>query len=342
MSLCIIPDTRYQPKPTPKKQQTVTQPYLLPPCQTSRATSNTIPIPIPIQCPRDVPLPLTCCEFPLSSAFHPDNLNATNASTSLTPGLIVLDLDQTLIDDVSQLALVPSVFLPAVFSVPVLSGRVLESTIVVERPHLELFLNFLFSKFTHVAIWSRASDDWVKSVVSLSPTLSRFAPRFSFIWSEAKCTTSLRSRWYPGEVKVTHKPLKKIWRKAIRRRLPGISAHNTVLIDDTPENARENYGNYIFVPAFEVESSSEAIVSAAGAAADEWLERLTRYLDVAVLPAMRCGTVRTLEKRGWHHRRKFWGSTGSAGDDDGESSAITTLLSPSVPKRMSIKEECHK
>jgi len=93
------------------------------------------------------------------------------------------------------------------------------------------------------------------------------------------------------------KRLSKIWRST-RKREAGWRKHSTLIVDDSPEKALDNYGNAVTVSAWEPELWDGS------AAADPWqdgeLERLRGYLDSGEV--RRCQELHRLDKRGWRDR----------------------------------------
>lgn len=140
---------------------------------------------------------------------------------------------------------------------------------VHRRPHLAEFLGACSACF-RLAIWSSASDDYVRDV------LGRIIPRdlgLAFAWGRSRCVRRLD----PDSYEVDYlKDLKKV------KRL-GFDLRRVLIADDTPAKVRRHYGNAIYVPPY------------LGAPEDGTLPRLARYLrSLRDLP-----DVRALEKRGW-------------------------------------------
>ena len=133
--------------------------------------------------------------------------------------LVILDLDQTLID------------------------------MTIPRPGLRRFLNYLFSRFRHVAIWTAASLSWARYV--LENILEMREEDFRFVYSEKQCVKI-------GYDEVV-KPLSKIWKKS-RYQSMGISKKNTIIIDDNPDICVRNYGNHLQVPPFDANDPDDYTV----------------------------------------------------------------------------------
>jgi len=182
--------------------------------------------------------------------------------------LLVLDLDETLI-----YATETALDRPADFSV--------YGYHVYRRPHLEAFLATCAQHF-ELAIWSSASDDYVRAVVD---QIFPDPAALHFVWGRSRATlrrVSPNDDGYmldPWDHLHYLKPLTKV-RKA------GWPLQRVLIVDDTPEKCLRNYGNAIYPQAFE------------GAEDDTELVDLARYL-VSLKDEP---NVRTIEKRRWRDR----------------------------------------
>jgi carboxy-terminal domain RNA polymerase II polypeptide A small phosphatase len=170
--------------------------------------------------------------------------------------LLILDLDETLIYATEE---------------PLRRGQ--DFTVgpyaVYRRPHLTEFLASCSACFS-LAVWSTASDDYVRAVVGriMPPGVEPV-----FAWGRSRCVRCYDHEAFEEEFL---KDLKKVKRAGYR-------LERVLIADDTPRKVRRHYGNAVYVPPF------------LGDPRDDTLPRLARYLmslrDVA--------DVRTLEKRGW-------------------------------------------
>jgi hypothetical protein len=142
----------------------------------------------------------------------------------------------------------------------------------------QMFLDFCFDHFDSVSIWTAAPREWLERV------RARFLSdrHFRFIWTRERCI--LRGR-YQGSYWNSYdctpeciKPLKRVWRHYL-----DMNRHNTIIVDDTPETYRQNYGNAVPIPTFNWPDSD-----------DDWLLCLTRWL-----PRLNEGNLRSMEKRYW-------------------------------------------
>jgi TFIIF-interacting CTD phosphatase-like protein len=144
---------------------------------------------------------------------------------------------------------------------------------VYKRPHLETFLVSCGEIFT-VAIWSSSGADYLAAV------LREILPRDitpAFVWGRERC---VRQFDFEEHETIFLKDLKKVARL-------GFNLDRVLIVDDSREKVRRNYGNAIYVPAF------------LGDPNDSELPRLSEYLrSLASVP-----NVRIIEKRGWRNRQ---------------------------------------
>jgi RNA polymerase II subunit A small phosphatase-like protein len=184
--------------------------------------------------------------------------------------LLVLDIDETLIHATPKLLNRENDF--KVFNYYIYC-----------RPYLNDFINTIKDDFL-IAIWSSASDDYVKKVVKC------IFPKditLQFVWGRSRCTYK-RDR----ELQIDNygnyeshfldhyhytKPLKKLKRK-------GFKLNKILIIDDTPYKCSNNYGNAIYPKEF------------LGDSQDNELKKLAQYLKTL----KDAPNVRTIEKRGWN------------------------------------------
>lgn len=150
---------------------------------------------------------------------------------------------------------------------------------VYRRPYLTEFFNALNDHF-QIAIWSSADDTYVKDVVE------RIKPaevNLQFIWGRSRCTTK---RDFDSDEYVHQKRLKKV------KKL-GYELERILMIDDSPEKTRDNYGNAVYVAPFE------------GNQEDNELKALVDYL----MSIRDSGNVREIEKRGWKNKTTAYNKT---------------------------------
>ena len=170
--------------------------------------------------------------------------------------LLILDLDETLIYATEQTLPAPPAFKVGEYD-------------VYTRPYLQTFLTQMAQHF-ELAIWSSAGDDYVQQMVQhIQPDSMPFA----FTWGRSKCTVK---RDLTFDEYYFEKPLKKLKSK-------GYILEQIIMVDDSHEKFKSNYGNAIRVDAY------------TGQATDHELYKLAAYL----LTLKEVPNVRTVEKRFW-------------------------------------------
>lgn len=140
---------------------------------------------------------------------------------------------------------------------------------IYTRPYLTKFLNEVF-QYYDLAIWSSGNDEYVNQIVE------KIKPEnieFKFIWGQSKCTykRNLCLNQYEYE-----KRLEKVKRK-------GFKLEKILIIDDSPEKCKTNYGNAVYVSEF------------IGNKNDIELNLLSKYLFLI----KDSDNVRKFEKRNW-------------------------------------------
>lgn len=176
--------------------------------------------------------------------------------TSQQKLLLILDLDETLI-----------------FSTKNKISKQEDSTIdeyfVYKRPGLDLFLNTILIDF-EIAVWTSSTEDYAEEVIN------KIFPKdypLSFVYGRTKCTPTFMCE----QNNYTYsKNLKKLKSK-------NYNLEKILIIDDSPEKLRRNYGNHIRVTPF------------VGSNDDIELFQLIKYLKKIKL----CDNVRAIEKRFW-------------------------------------------
>ena len=171
--------------------------------------------------------------------------------------LLILDLDETLIHATkTKLASTGHDFVYADY-------------FVYKRPGFDDLLNSIKEDFK-IGVWSSASDDYVNEITS-----HIFPDNFTleFIWGRSRCTFK---RDVVFDTYSFAKPLKKLKKK-------GYELERILIIDDTAEKVKDNFGNAIYIKEF------------TGTPDDE-LKKLSIYLQ----KLKSVSNVREIEKRGWH------------------------------------------
>lgn len=146
---------------------------------------------------------------------------------------IVLDLDETLVSVTTRPVGVPD------FEFTIEGSRYFAR----KRPHLGLFLSFVFKHFLTVNIWTAATAPYAAHVIDniLSP---RQKARLGFVLSREALEISPDGGML--------KPLAKIYRGNIR-------PDNTLMIDDREAVVMDNPGNSIIVPAWRGKQDDNAL-----------------------------------------------------------------------------------
>jgi len=174
--------------------------------------------------------------------------------------LLILDLDETLIHTTEKKLDIESDFQYA-------------DCFVYKRPNLIEFLTEMSEHFK-LAVWSSADDKYVNDVVNLiKPT----EIDFEFVWARSRCTLK---RDYELDKYVREKRLKKVKKQGFR-------LEKSLIVDDSPEKTRDNFGNAIYVNPYE------------GDTKDCELNLLSEFL----ISMKDSENVRTIEKRGWKNKK---------------------------------------
>lgn len=173
--------------------------------------------------------------------------------------LIILDLDETLIHATSNRLDIPEDF-------------IFDKYFVYKRPFLDEFLTSLTSDFK-LGIWSSADDEYVNHIVQ---TITPPEINFEVIWGRSRCSYR---RDIEQDIFIYEKRLDKLKKRGFRM-------EKILIVDDTQEKSRTNYGNAIHIKEFNGDQS------------DEELRTLLVYLRTF----KDCDNVRTVEKRGWRQK----------------------------------------
>lgn len=170
--------------------------------------------------------------------------------------LLIPDLDETLIHASKEKLLIEEDFK-------------YEDYFIYIRPQLDYFLNEI-SKSYKIGIWSSASDDYVTDIVSL---LKPQNIEFEIVWGRSKCSLK---RNFTFDEYFFEKRLDKLKKK-------GYKLEQILIVDDTPEKSRTNYGNAIHIKEY------------TGDLNDTELYHLVKFLD----EIKNVENVRNIEKRNW-------------------------------------------
>lgn len=172
--------------------------------------------------------------------------------------LLIFDLDETLVHATTTPLDIPEDFR-------------YDQYFVYKRPFLAEFLTSLSAVFS-LGIWSAADDDYVTAIVQqIQPP----DVHFEITWGRSRCS---RRRDELFDEYYYEKRLSKLKKK-------GFALENILIVDDTPQKSRDNYGNGIPVQEFR------------GHLHDRELPALGSYL----LTLRDAENIRALEKRFWRN-----------------------------------------
>ena len=170
--------------------------------------------------------------------------------------LLILDLDETLIHATENALKCSSDFK-------------FDNYFIYKRPHLDDFL-LEVSKHYNVGVWSSADDAYVNGIVEY---IKPEKLGFEIVWGRSRCTLK-RDLTY--DTFYFEKRLDKLKKR-------GFKLEKIIIVDDTPEKARNNYGNAIYIKEF------------TGDRNDGELIHLLNYL----LTLKDVENIRGIEKRSW-------------------------------------------
>ena len=146
--------------------------------------------------------------------------------------LLILDLDETLIHATENELKIPADFH-------------LDNYFIHKRPFLDKFLVDI-SKHYLVGIWSSADDRYVTEIVN---NIKPDNVEMEIIWGRSRCTLKkdyIRDNYY------YEKQLDKLKKK-------GFKLEHIIIVDDTPEKSRNNYGNAVYIKEFLGEENDEEL-----------------------------------------------------------------------------------
>lgn len=173
-----------------------------------------------------------------------------------TDKLLILDLDETLIHATEK-------------ELGFLADFKFDKYFVYKRPFLDQFLIDISKHFT-VGIWSSADDSYVTEIVkNIKPDYINF----EIIWGRSRCSLK---RDYDLDNYYFEKRLDKLKKKGFR-------LEQIIIVDDTPEKSRNNYGNAIYINEFLGDETDEEL----------------KYLHDYLLTLKKVENIRKIEKRGW-------------------------------------------
>lgn len=187
-----------------------------------------------------------------------NNVVVSNLMNETEKILLILDLDETLIHATEKKLEIKPDFQYAEYY-------------VYRRPNLIEFLTEM-SQYFKLAVWSSADDKYVNDVVEL---IKPNELELEFVWARSRCTIK---RDYELDKYVREKRLKKVKKQGFR-------LEKSLIVDDSPEKTRDNFGNAIYVLPFEGNQNDNELILLS-----EFLKKIKDSEN-----------VRRIEKRGWRN-----------------------------------------
>ena len=176
--------------------------------------------------------------------------------------LLILDLDETLIHATRD-------------KLDIQEDFQFDQYFVHKRPYLDEFLIKISNHFK-VGIWSSATDTYVSEIVK---QIKPDSVEFEIIWGRSKCSLK---RDYTFDTVNFEKRLDKLKKKGFR-------LEQIIIVDDSPEKSRTNYGNAVYIKEY------------TGDKTDEELKHLHDYL----ITLKNAENIRAIEKRGWRFKKQI-------------------------------------
>ncbi|MCZ8214983.1 MAG: HAD family hydrolase [Cyclobacteriaceae bacterium] len=170
--------------------------------------------------------------------------------------LLILDLDETLVYATEE-------------KLEIVEDFKYENYFVYKRPGLDQFLKEI-NKHFKIGIWSSAGDTYVNEIAN---NIKPDEINFEIVWARSKCT---HRRDLDLDLYYWEKRLDKLKKK-------GFQLEKILIVDDSPEKSKNNFGNAIYIKEFK------------GEIADRELAKLFDYL----LTLKFVDNVRRIEKRNW-------------------------------------------
>ena len=173
--------------------------------------------------------------------------------------LVILDLDETLIHATSN-------------KLEIREDFIFDKYFVYKRPFLEEFFQEINLDFK-LGIWSSADDIYVESIVkAIIPT----GINFEVVWGRSRCS-------YKRDMTMDEYVYEKRLTKLKKR---GFRLEQILIVDDTHQKSRANYGNAIHIKEFKGDQDDDEL----------------RHLLVYLRSLKDCENFRTVEKRGWREK----------------------------------------
>lgn len=163
-----------------------------------------------------------------------------------------------------------------------------DDQVIYPRPYLHIFMKVCFELFETVSIWTAAGKEYANVVVDM---IRPKGHDFLFIRYDKNCTIRYNTSFGEFSKVIVKKKLRNIW-KAKKYRRMGITKYNTIIIEDTPSNCSENYGNAVYVPEYRHppnNSDTDQVET----------DKVLLYLLLYLYDLVKCDNVRSKEKRTW-------------------------------------------
>lgn len=153
------------------------------------------------------------------------------------------------------------------------------------RPHLKCFLDFVFSRFNKVCIWTSATKEWLDNayINLLKPNLPANKD-FYFMWHREHCNVKyvlLENNIL--NIIECHKELRLVYSN-----YPEFNENNTLIVDDNYSMFSTDIHNGVLIEAFEENKTF-----------DIELYRLSVFLHYEILKIQ---DVRSIDKLNWKQR----------------------------------------
>lgn len=187
--------------------------------------------------------------------------------------LIIFDIDSTLIDSLTESdyrANKINTKPDAIYQIDNLKY------FIFKRPYFDKLMEYCHKNFKYVAIWTHGDSVWATNFIK--HILPKDYPLL-FIYTRQKGGPKFGTSG-------AYKQLAKIWTTYSHLK---INPHNTLIIEDTPENCELNMGNCIVVKPFLVKNNNK----------DDALKRLLIYLHSLKKVARK--SVLAVDKSRWTH-----------------------------------------
>ncbi|MCB0329607.1 MAG: HAD family hydrolase [Bdellovibrionales bacterium] len=167
-----------------------------------------------------------------------DGLDNVNLPSLQVDPLLILDMDETLVYATTR-------------EIPHLNVLTrFEEYTVYERPHLSEFIASVREQY-RVAIWTAAGRDYAQAVIE--SVFQNPSQDLDFFWTSERCTT----KWdYDSGEFYNRKNLGKVRRS-------GEDLRQVLIVEDTPKNVADHYGNAIYISPFEGQENDRELLKLA-------------------------------------------------------------------------------